>query len=447
MDDTGALEIGVVGTGYLGAVHAACLAELGHRVVGVDVDATKIASLAAGVPDFFEPGLEELLGKTLRTGRLHFTTDYAALAGVDVVFLCVGTPQVEGGVEADTGYLFDAARSVAPHLTPECLVVGKSTVPVGTARRLARMLEDLTGRVPRVAWNPEFLREGHAISDTLRPSRLVYGLADDAVDGDLPLLDLVYAEALAAGTPRLVTDLATAELVKGAANAFLATKISFINAIADVCERAGGDVADVAAALGLDDRIGPAFLGAGAGFGGGCLPKDIRAFAARASDLGVPQAAAFLSIVDDINTGRRARVVQIAEEMLGGSVRSRTIAILGFAFKPDSDDIRDSPALDVAARLVKLGATVKLHDPRAAAPKLESAEMSVATSIVDAVAGAHIVLHMTEWQEYRDIDPADLVSVAALPNVVDARNRLPAAKWRGAGWSFRGLGLRSAADG
>jgi UDPglucose 6-dehydrogenase len=434
------IDIGVIGTGYLGAVHAACLADLGHRVVGVDVDPAKVAGLSAGVPDFFEPGLEELLASTLPTGRLTFSTNYEELASARVVFLCVGTPQVSGGVEADTSYLFDAVRSLAPHLDERCLVVGKSTVPVGTAPRLARELAEQAGRLVRMAWNPEFLREGHAIADTQMPSRLVYGLDRETAAEDAALLDQVYAHPIAQGVPRVVTDIATAELVKGAANAFLATKISFINTIADICERAGGDVSDLATALGLDDRIGPAFLGAGVGFGGGCLPKDIRAFAARARDLGVDQAAALLSLVDEINLGRRTKVVALATEMLGGTVRDKQIAILGFAFKPDSDDTRDAPALAIAARLVDSGAIVRLHDPRAAAPKTDAPGLSVAVSAHDAIAGADLVLHVTEWPEYRALDPVELRMIVAQPNVLDARNRLDGGAWRAAGWTFQSLG-------
>jgi UDPglucose 6-dehydrogenase len=440
--EASSVSVGVVGTGYLGAVHAACLADMGHRVVGVDTDATKIAALSEGVPEFFEPGLEALLGRTLGTGRLTFSTDYSTLADVDVVFVCVGTPQVSGGVVADTRYVFEVARSLAPHIHDSCLVVGKSTVPVGTARKLALELAERAGHLVRVAWNPEFLREGHAIQDTQMPSRLVYGLDERTSREDAALLDRVYARPIAGGVPRVVTDLETAELVKGAANAFLATKISFINTIADICERAGADVSDLAAALGLDDRIGPAFLGAGAGFGGGCLPKDIRAFAARADELGVPQTTQLLELVDEINLGRRSKIVDLAGELLGDTVQDKRIAILGFAFKPDSDDLRDSPALAVASRLVEAGAVVSLHDPRAPAPKLELPGMSVAVSVHDAVTGADLLIHMTEWAEYRAIDPAELRTVAAHPNIIDARNRLDAVAWRAAGWTFRGLGTR-----
>jgi UDPglucose 6-dehydrogenase len=440
--DTDALRVGVIGTGYLGAVHATCMADLGHDVVAVDVDADRIAGLAEGRPDFFEPGLDELLVRALSTGRLRFTTDYAALSGVDVVFLCVGTPQVSGGGRANTGFVFDAARRLAPYLTERTLVVGKSTVPVGTFATLSATLAEETGHAVRLAWNPEFLREGHAIHDTEFPSRLVYGTDGPSALEDAALLDRVYARPLGDGVRRLVTDGATAELVKGSANAFLATKISFINTIADLCEKAGADVIDLAAALGMDDRIGSAFLGAGVGFGGGCLPKDIRGFAARAEELGVPQTADLLKIVDEINLGRRSKVVALATEMLGGTVRDRAVAILGFAFKPDSDDIRDSPALAVATELAAAGARVRVHDPRATLPDDLADILTAATSPAEALSGAEVVLHMTEWPEYRALDPAELVAVVAATNVIDARNRLDARQWRAAGWTYTGLGLR-----
>jgi UDPglucose 6-dehydrogenase len=441
MSKSATLRIGVIGTGYLGAVHAACMADLGHDVVAVDVAVDRVAALQAGAPAFFEPGLVELLDRTLKTGRLLFTTEYRALAGSDVIFLCVGTPQAAGGVHVETADIFDAARRLVPHLEPAALVVGKSTVPVGTATALAKVLAEEANRPIRLAWNPEFLREGHAIQDTQTPSRLVYGFSSDSGAGEVALLDRVYAHAIAHGVPRIVTDLATAELVKGAANAFLATKISFINTIADLCEASGADVSDLARALGMDARIGPAFLGAGLGFGGGCLPKDIRGFAARADELGVTQTAELLRVVDEINLGRRAKVTALATEMLDGSVRGCAVAILGFAFKPNSDDIRDSPALAVAAGLAAAGATVTVHDPRAEIPDALAGSVSSAPSPQDAVDAADIVLHLTEWQEYGDLDPREIARLVSRPNLVDARNTLDRGKWRQAGWRVRGLGL------
>jgi UDPglucose 6-dehydrogenase len=441
MADTRSLRIGVIGAGYLGSVHAACMSEFGHSVVAVDVDAARVAALSEGRPDFFEPGLEDLLAKVLPTGRLRFSTEYGELADAEVVFLCVGTPQVDGGVQANTAYLFEAARRLASFLDENALVVGKSTVPVGTAEKLLAVLDEETRRPCRLAWNPEFLREGHAITDTQLPSRLVYGVEGDSEAEDVALLDRAYARSLEAGVARVVVNRATAELVKGAANSFLATKISFINTIADLCEASGADVVALSHAIGLDDRIGPAFLNAGLGFGGGCLPKDIRAFAARAAELGVMQTSRLLELVDDINVSRRAKVVELAAQVLGGGpLRDRNVAVLGFAFKPGSDDIRDSPALAVATQLAASGAVVKLHDPRAALPEHLLGSMEIAPHVRDAVAGAELVLHMTEWPEYRDLDPADLARLAAAKNLIDARNVLDVAGWEAAGWRVVRLG-------
>ena len=438
--------LSVIGTGYLGAVHAACMTQMGHTVVAVDTDADKVAGLAAGRAPLFEPGLDELLAATLATGRLTFTTDVSAVADCDVHFICVGTPQRRGEYAADTRYVFAALEAIAPHLRAGSLVVGKSTVPVGTAHALTELLRELTGRrlagaAARLAWNPEFLREGFAIKDTMSPDRLVYGVEGDAKEADIALLDEVYAVPLAAGTPRLVVDLPTAELVKVAANAFLATKISFINAMAEVCEAAGADVVHLADAIGMDDRIGRKFLGAGIGFGGGCLPKDIRAFMARAGELGADQALTFLREVDAINDRRRVRMVDMAREQCGGTLRHKRVAVLGAAFKPDSDDVRNSPALDIAAAAQQAGATVVIHDPKAIpAARLARPTLTYAEAVEDALTGADVVLHLTEWSDYRDLDPARLTALVASPSIIDGRNTLDPAVWRAAGWVYRALG-------
>jgi UDPglucose 6-dehydrogenase len=444
------LKLSVVGTGYLGAVHAACMADLGHDVVAVDVDADKIAALSEGRAPFFEPGLPELLERALATGRLRFTTDYAEVADCDVHFVCVGTPQRKGENAADLTYVDAAFGELAKILTGPTLVVGKSTVPVGTAGGLLEMMQDTApgGADVALAWNPEFLREGFAVKDTLHPDRLVYGVVDGGEGGDgsdgaraTALLDEVYAKTIAAGTPRIVTDYATAELVKAAANSFLATKISFINAMSEVCEAAGADVVALADAIGHDERIGRRFLGAGLGFGGGCLPKDIRAFMARAGELGADQALTFLREVDAINMRRRSRMVEIAREQLGGSFMGKRVAVLGAAFKPDSDDIRDSPALSVAAMIRLQGAHVTVHDPEAMAnARRVWPDLSYAGSAVEAVADADVVLHLTEWREYRELDPAELATLVRTPSVIDGRNALDAARWRAAGWTYRALG-------
>jgi UDPglucose 6-dehydrogenase len=416
------------------------LAELGHSVVGVDVDDAKIEALAAGRATFFEPGLDELLRKHAETGLVRFTTDYAEVADADVHFVCVGTPQRVDGLAADLTYVEAAFDALAPHLSRPCVVAGKSTVPVGTAERLADRLLKLApgGSDVKLAWNPEFLREGFAVQDTLRPDRLVFGVTSDDAE---QVLRECYAGVISAGTPVVVTDLPTAELVKVSANAFLATKISFINAMSELCEITGADVTKLADAIGYDDRIGRKFLNAGLGFGGGCLPKDIRAFMARAGELGASHALTFLAEIDAINLRRRERVAEIARELIGGSLIGKRVAVLGAAFKPNSDDVRDSPALNVAGRLQLQGAHVAVYDPRATDnarkifPTLEYAE-----SVVAACRNADVVLHLTEWAEFREIDPAALGEVVAQRNIVDGRNCLDVEAWRAAGWTYHGLG-------
>jgi UDPglucose 6-dehydrogenase len=435
------MRISVIGCGYLGAVHAACMAKLGHDVVGIDVDERKIVALSDAKAPFYEPGLEHLLEEVQSTGRLSFTTDMAAAAGCDVHFICVGTPQKKGENGADMSYVDAATIGLLPHLQPGNLVVGKSTVPVGTAARLAELVRDVEPAA-HLVWNPEFLREGHAVSDTLQPDRFVYGVPDGSEDHPaVAILDKVYSIPLANGTSRLVADLATAELVKAAANSFLATKISFINAMAEVCEAAGADVTRLADAIGLDDRIGRKFLNAGIGFGGGCLPKDIRAFMARAGELGADQALTFLREVDAINMRRRTRVVELARELCHGTLLGKRITVLGAAFKPESDDVRDSPALSIAAQLQLQGAVVTVTDPKAltnAATRFP--ELQYESDTEKAVEKADAVLLLTEWQQYRDLDPYELAGLVGFPRILDGRNVLDSGKWRAAGWTYRGLG-------
>lgn len=426
-----------MGCGYLGAVHAACMADLGHDVVGIDVDAAKVAQLTAGTAPFYEPGLPELLRSALASGRLRFSTLMADARGATVHFIAVGTPQLSDSYAADLTHVNAAIDSLIGHLAPDDLVVGKSTVPVGTAAQLADRVER-TGA--RLAWNPEFLREGFAVADTVAPDRLVYGVrAGD--DASVIALDAVYAAAIARETPRVVTDLATAELVKVAANAFLATKISFINAMAEVAEVTGADVTQLADAIGYDARIGRRFLNAGLGFGGGCLPKDIRGFMARAEELGVQPALAFLREVDSINLRRRERMVDLAREVCGGSVDGKRIAVLGLAFKPDSDDVRDSPALDVAARLSELGAWVRATDPEALqTSRRQRPALTYVETVEEAAAEADAVLLLTEWKQYRNLDPGELGSIVRSRVILDGRNCLNPAQWREAGWLYRALG-------
>jgi UDPglucose 6-dehydrogenase len=435
-------RITVLGTGYLGTTHAACLAELGFEVLGVDVNPVRIDSLSRGQLPFHEPHLEPLLQAGLKSGRLSFSTSYAdAAAFGDVHFICVGTPQQAGSNAADLSQVYGCVDELAPLLDRPCLVVGKSTVPVGTAEGLAGRLARLApaGEDVELAWNPEFLREGHAVQDTVRPDRVVAGVRPGGRAEQV--LREVYAEPIRAGAPFLVTDLPTAELVKVAANAFLATKISFINAMAEVCEAAHADVTMLSEALGHDPRIGAAALRPGLGFGGGCLPKDIRAFMARAEELGVEPALSFLRQVDDINLRRRARTVDLARELAGGSFTGRTVGVLGVAFKPDSDDIRDSPALDVAATIHGLGATVTVYDPAALShARRAHPELGYADAAAAAVAGADVTLLLTEWEEFREADPEELGKAVAQRNIVDGRNALDADRWRAAGWTYRALG-------
>ena len=433
------MRISVIGCGYLGAVHAASMAELGHDVVGIDVDPGKVQALSAGRAPFFEPGLPEILESAAATGRLRFTTDISAAAGSAVHFVAVGTPQSRGSNSADLTYVNAAVDALLPHLAEGDLVVGKSTVPVGTAMGLAPRIEE-TGAA--LAWNPEFLREGYAVKDTIAPDRLVYGLpSGDRGAKAKQLLDEVYATALGNGTPQVVADYQTAELVKVAANAFLATKISFINAMAEIAEVADADVTLLADAIGYDARIGRRFLNAGIGFGGGCLPKDIRAFTARAEELGRGESVAFLKEIDAINLRRRQRMVDLVVEALGGQVFKKKVTVLGLAFKPDSDDVRDSPALDVAVQLNGRGAHVIATDPEAIPNSIRlQPQLGFATDTTDALHGADAVVLVTEWKEYLELDPVALKELVRTPLIIDGRNILDPEQWRAAGWTYLGMG-------
>ncbi|BFU46862.1 UDP-glucose dehydrogenase family protein [Krasilnikovia sp. MM14-A1004] len=447
-------RLSFLGTGYLGATYAICFAELGYEVLGFDVDEAKIAKLAGGQVPFHEPGLDELLRANLAAGRLRFTTSYQEVAEfADVHFICVGTPQRGDGMGADLTYVETSVTNLARHLTRRALIVGKSTVPVGTAEWIEQLVAKHTAPELQVevAWSPEFLQEGFAVEDVLRPNRIVVGVKTDWANGMLyaahkGVFDLAATEDRE--VPLVVTDFATAELVKVAANAFLATKISFINAMAEVCEVAGGDVTQLAKAIGYDPRIGNRFLQAGVGFGGGCLPKDIRAFQARAQELGAGEALRFLHEVDLVNLRRRGRVMQLAAELLGrrsgpaGPDLSGTrIAVLGAAFKPNSDDVRDSPSLAIAATLAKAGADVRVYDPqgmenaRAAQPGL-----TYVATMTEAVSGAELLCVLTEWAEFRNADPQAMGELVAQRLVIDGRNCLDAALWARAGWQYRGMG-------
>ncbi|MGN8129760.1 UDP-glucose dehydrogenase family protein [Paenarthrobacter sp. 22069] len=443
------MKISVIGCGYLGAVHAATLASMGHTVVGIDVDPGKVEHLAQGMAPFHEPGLDELLQDGRGTGRLRFSTDPADARGSQVHFLCVGTPQDKASDAADLTFLVSATRALLPHLAAGAVVVGKSTVPVGTVGMLGGVLAARPDVL--LGWNPEFLRQGTAVKDSLVPDRLVYGVdggraaafnpATGAPLGVTAALDAVYEPLLAAGIPRLVCNFATAELIKSAANAYLATKVSFINAVAGLCDAAGADVTELGEAMGLDPRIGSRYLHAGLGFGGGCLPKDIRSFRAQAAALGVPAVEEWMRVVDSVNLGQRDRTVGLAAELCGGVLAGRSVTVLGASFKPDTDDIRDSPALDVADRLAAAGAHVTVTDPKAVNqawrryPRLRF-EASTPRALKD----AELVLLLTEWDEYRQLNPGIAGALVRRRVVLDARNVLDAASWQEEGWLVRGLG-------
>ena len=433
-------RLSVIGTGYLGVTHSVCMASLGHEVVALDKDPEKILALAVGKMPFHEPELPEMLTSALASGKLSFTTEFKQIAEqADIHFLCVGTPQSDDSGAADLSQIKSAVAELAPLLTKPCLVIGKSTVPVGTAKWISDYFAENSpaGSDVHVVWNPEFLREGFAVQDTLHPDRVVLGITHEA---DVEILKEVYADALTADTPLIVTDYATAELVKVAANAFLATKISFINSFADLADKVGADVATLADAIGHDTRIGRRFLNAGIGFGGGCLPKDIRALQARAEELGLSEQFAFLKNVDAVNQSRRTHVVELARTELG-SLTGKTITILGAAFKPDSDDIRDSPALDIALALADGGATVQLHDP-VALPQVRARNLPVTAidDVSEAFAGADLVLHLTEWQNYRELNPEKLGQTVKTKRIIDGRNVLDRNLWSNAGWQITYLG-------
>ncbi len=430
-------KLSVIGCGYLGATHAACMSSLGFTVIGVDTDPIKVEMLSRGELPFYEPGLDTLLAQEIKSGRLTFTTDFSAVADADIHFVCVGTPQIKGGLAADLTYVKSAVSEIARFLKEGALVVGKSTVPVGTAQALREQLAQSAPQAD-LAWNPEFLREGFAVEDTLTPNRLVVGVANDRAEA---ILKDVYAPILALGTPWIRADLPTAELVKVAANSFLATKISFINAMAEVCEAAGGDVTVLAKAIGYDPRIGSRFLQAGIGFGGGCLPKDIRAFMARAEELGAKQALEFLREIDAINLRARQRVIDVVRSDLSEDLTQYKIAVLGATFKPDSDDVRDSPALDIAVQLHGAGANVVVHDPKGIEPaRKRFPNLNFAETVTDCVKDADLILHLTEWKEYRALDPVVIGALVKNKMIIDGRNALDRDKWRDGGWKFHALG-------
>jgi UDPglucose 6-dehydrogenase len=429
------MKISVIGAGYLGATHALCMASLGHEVVVVDVDSEKIALLKSGTLPFFEPGLSELFDSVRNTMKITFTTDISSISECEINFLCIGTPQNREGIAADLSALESAFDSVLSVAKSGSIIAGKSTVPVGTAQRFAR---ELTATRPEITlnWNPEFLREGHAVTDTLEPNRIVIGASTPS---DARVLADFY-RSVSPNAPQFITDFPTAELVKVAANAFLATKISFINAMSEIADVTGADVTVLADAIGIDDRIGRKFLGAGIGFGGGCLPKDIRAFLARADELGLGESLAFLQEFDLINQRARSRAVAVAVKELGNP-KGKKVAILGAAFKPESDDVRDSPALEIAQTLAALGADVVVTDPRALGSAAEKVpELTYEESVAQTLQGAELTMLLTEWSEYRSLDPEKVIGLVNTPTLFDGRNALDVKKWQKAGWKLLALG-------
>lgn len=432
------MKVTVIGLGYLGATHSVAMSKLGHQVIGIEQNPEKLAELQAGRAGFFEPGLDQALKEELASGRLSFQSNHNAdSAEAEIHFLCVGTPQTNGSLAADTSYLYSAITDLAPLLKPGSVVVGKSTVPVGTAKALTEKLSNLTGFEAELAWNPEFLREGTALGDSLRPDRLVIGVNSALAEAKLRE---VFEPMIASGVPLIVTDLATAELVKGAANAFLATKISFINAMAEIAEVSGADASQLAIAIGYDERIGNKFLRNGVGFGGGCLPKDIRALMARAEELGVGEAVAYLKEIDKINLRRRIRVIDLLKAELG-ELSGKKVLVLGAAFKPDSDDVRDSPALDIALLANQAGANVLVHDPIAlAGVNKKHPELATETDLHQAFDNADAVVLATEWQEYRDLDPKLIADKVNRKFIIDGRNVLDNSLWQTAGFKVVSLG-------
>ncbi len=432
------MKITVIGLGYLGATHAVAMAKIGHQVIGLETNEEKLDSLRSGKAGFYEPGLDEALVEQLAAGRLTFQSKHDEnTASAELHFICVGTPQNKGSDSANTSYLFSAVRDLAPILHKDALVVGKSTVPVGTAALLTEELNKLVDFDAQLAWNPEFLREGTALEDSLKPDRLVVGVNSQFAEAKLRE---VFASMISSGVPFIVTDIPTAELVKSAANAFLATKISFINSMAEIAEVSGANASALAEAIGYDERIGNKFLRNGVGFGGGCLPKDIRALTARAEELGVGQAVSYLKEIDQVNLRRRVRVIALLKSELG-ELSGKKVLVLGAAFKPDSDDIRDSPALDIALLAKKAGAEVIVHDP-VSLPGVRSKhpELICVEDLHEAFSGVDAVVLATEWKQYRELDAKSIADTVSNRLVIDGRNVLNVKAWQQAGFKVLALG-------
>ncbi|WP_018545426.1 UDP-glucose dehydrogenase family protein [Streptomyces sp. LaPpAH-108] len=436
------MRVSVIGCGHLGIPHAAAMAELGHEVIGVDVDQAKVDRLNAGECPIYETGLPELLTRHTASGRLRFTTDISEAAGfAELHFLGVGTPIDADGRSYDTAQVFGAIRRLAPHLGRPCAIVGKSTVSVGTTAQVTALAQRLApaGKGVEVVWNPEFLREGHAVEDTLRPDRLIAGVT--TAEGE-KAIRAVYAGIIDAGVPIFITDPQTAELAKGAANTYLGLKISYINAVADMCEAAGGDVAQIVDILGIDPRIGSGGMRPGIGYGGGCLPKDVRAFTASARALGADAAASLLRAAEVINEQRTDVALGLVTRALGERpVSGARITVWGAAFKPGTNDVRESPALALAQALQQAGGIVTVHDPQAVPTAMvRNPELEYTDDLAGSLDGADLVVLATEWAEYRQADPRTLACRPANPLLVDCRTTLDPEPWRTAGWTVHQLG-------
>ena len=427
------MKVAVVGTGYVGLIQAACLAELGNDVTCLDIDEAKIEGLKHGKSPIYEPGIEELVAKNVDAGRLHFTTDYAtAIPGVDVAFIAVGTPSRDDG-RADLQYVEAAARSIAKHLDGYAVVVNKSTVPVGTGDVVSDIVrEEYKGEFD-VASNPEFLREGSAIDDFMHPDRVVVGNASEKAK---EILEALYQPL---GSPILFTDIKTAEMIKYASNSMLATQISFINSIAQICDNVGADVTKVSEGMKLDGRIGKrSFLNAGVGYGGSCFPKDVKALVQIAHDHGVH--FEILEAVEDVNAMQRRTLVQKVRTLLG-DVKGTRIAIWGLAFKPKTDDLRYAPALDVAQMLMTEGATVVAFDPVAGdGAKNILTDLELADSPLATTKDADALVIMTEWDEFKEIDLAEVKSALKQPKIVDGRNLYELDTMRELGFDYVSVG-------
>ena len=435
------MRIAMIGTGYVGLVSGACFSEFGVNVVCVDKDEGKIGRLRAGKMPIYEPGLDQIVESNVRAGRLSFTTDLAAaVAGADAVFIAVGTPSRRGDGHADLSYVFGAAEEIARALTGYAVVVTKSTVPVGTGRRVAEILRKLRPELEfDVVSNPEFLREGSAIQDFMRPDRVVIGAESERARN---IMRELYRPLYLIETPLLFTTVETAELTKYAANSFLATKISFINEIADLCEAVGADVQDVAKGIGLDGRIGRKFLHAGPGYGGSCFPKDCLALARTAQEAGAP--VTIVETTVKVNETRKERMAARVIRACGGSVEGKTIAVLGLTFKPNTDDMRDSPSLDVIPALRKAGAAIRAFDPEGMeeAKKLLDG-VDFRQGAYDAMEGADALVILTEWNEFRALDLKRVKALLRSPTVIDLRNIYKPADMAEAGFYYFSIGRRS----